>query len=355
MSEELEALREENRLLRATLDQTKLDLARAGKQVENLQAELEHQRMYAATAIGQVQDMRASKSWQITAPLRALSRKKYKATVRKQNPEPPIVERFRDQVTCERGDESGLESAAKVALVASWSRGTTQSKSVSTYLQELDRGGYATVLISTCEAPGKLEFPHGLPAQTVVLRRPNIGYDFGSWALALDRYPFVRRAEQVLITNDSMIGPFEPLTDLLRLTEEPGTDITAATLSYQVSGHFQSFFVCFHHGVLEAEPWQRFFDSIQEKKDKMDVVYAYELGMHAVCVKNGYTHRELFLPTDVNAGGDNPTLASWAALVNKGFPFIKRTIYTDPSTAPGGESIGEFVRYRYNENLEDWV
>ncbi|NMW87065.1 rhamnan synthesis F family protein [Mobiluncus curtisii] len=348
-------LREENRLLRVALEQTKLDLARAGEQVEKLQDELQHQRMFAATAIGQVQEMRASKSWRITAPLRALSRKSHGAKQRKQDSGPTIVQSGRDQITVERGDETVLTTAEKVALVASWSKECTASKSVSVYLQELAKNGYATVLISTCEAPGKLQFPHGIPQQTIVLRRPNVGYDFGSWALALDRYPQVRQAAHVLITNDSMIGPFEPLQDLLRLTEEPGPDVTAATLSYQVSGHFQSFFVCFHNGILDAEPWRRFFDSIQEKSDKMSVVLSYELGMHDVCVKNGFSHKELFLPTDLNSGGGNPTLVSWSALVDKGFPFIKRTIYTDPSTAPGGESLKEFVHYRYNEDLEDWV
>ena len=355
---ELEALREQTRVLRAALEQTKLDLQRAGKQVENLQAEANHQRMAAENSLNQMLEMRESTSWRLTAPLRALAPHRPPRGVKKKQPrskEPSIVQRFRDQVTLEAGDESILNGAKKVALVAAWTKTETQSKSISVYLGELAQAGYAIVFISTSEAPGKLTFPHGLPQDTIVLRRPNVGYDFGSWALALDRYPQVRQAQHVLITNDSMLGPFKPIQELLRQAEAPGADITAATLSLQITVHFQSFFVIFHDGVLDREPWRKFFDSIQEKKDKMDVVYAYEFGMHALCTRHSFSHRELFLPTDVNASTENPTLASWAALVNKGFPFIKRTIYADPTTAHGGENLANFVRFHFDQDVEDWV
>ena len=46
---------------------------------------------------------------------------------------------------------------------------------MSEYLRQLTDNGYTTVVVSTCESPEPLEFPHGLPETTMVLRRPNLG------------------------------------------------------------------------------------------------------------------------------------------------------------------------------------
>ncbi len=64
--------------------------------------------------------------------------------------------------------------------------------------------GYLVVVVSTAEVPEPLDWSSDRPERLTVLRRPNLGYDFGSWATAIDRYPQVVEADRVLLLNDSL-------------------------------------------------------------------------------------------------------------------------------------------------------
>jgi len=73
----------------------------------------------------------------------------------------------------------------RVAVMAHWSADPVPSRSVLTQLHELSAGGYETVLVSAAELDAPLARVGGagdlaMPATTTVLRRQNVGYDFGS-------------------------------------------------------------------------------------------------------------------------------------------------------------------------------
>ena len=100
-------------------------------------------------------------------------------------------------------------------MLAHWAPYSRLSRSVEELTSALVGHEYQVVLVSTAEGAAPLEWSQSKPANVTVLRRPNLGYDFGSWAIALDRYPQIAAAQSVLLLNDSLAGPFGPIDRLL--------------------------------------------------------------------------------------------------------------------------------------------
>ena len=91
-------------------------------------------------------------------------------------------------------DESDLVRADRVAVVAHWDPAARVGRSPRTLTQASIQAGYLTILVSTAEGDSPLAWIDGRPSGVAVLRRPNLGYDFGSWATALDLLPAISRA-----------------------------------------------------------------------------------------------------------------------------------------------------------------
>lgn len=268
---------------------------------------------------------------------------------------PLVLDVVAGHVSVEAGADVDVTGTGKAALVAQYSPDPRMSRSLLELLTQLRAAGYRCVVSSSCEAEGPLRWPGELPEGTVVLRRPNLGYDFGSWTVALDRFPGVAALDRVILTNDSMAGPFAPIAHLIEAFETGHTDVWSLTDSYQLGHHMQSFFVGFRGGVL-AEPGLRtFFRKVRVEPTKMDVVQRYEVGLTAACLRGGYTMTTRFRSQDLGVGAANPTLGGWHRLLEAGFPFVKKTMINDPTTAPGAEHVVEVLRRRYGVELAEWL
>lgn len=265
-----------------------------------------------------------------------------------------FVDEMCSRTTVELAPPADLTASGRVAVVAHWAPTPRVSLSMARLVGELGASGYRCVVVSTAQG-GHLEWPEGPPPGTAVLRRVNEGYDFGSWAVGLTMYPEIRRCGLVILTNDSMVGPFAPLGPLLTAFEGATTDVWAVTDSHQLTHHIQSYFVGFHNGVLDERPWRRFFDGVRHHDEKMDVVMNHELRIMAVCRSEGYPWTVQYRASDLGAGIENPTLVGWRRLLALGFPFVKRTIITDPTTAPGGDQVGTALRRKYGVELSEWL
>lgn len=248
-----------------------------------------------------------------------------------------------------------VTTTGKVAVVAHYSVDTRVSLSMDRLVRELTDSGYRCIVMSTCQRAGALEWRNGVPASTTVLRRYNEGYDFGSWAVALRMFPEIRRLQSVILTNDSMVGPFAPMGPLLTAFEATPTDVWGVTDSHQMGHHIQSYFIGFRNAVLDEPAWSRFYGSVRHHAEKMDVVRMNELGIMRVCRLGGYPWTVHYRAADLGVGTENPTLAGWRTLLALGFPFVKRTIVSDPAVAPGGEQVGLVVKRKFGVDLAEWL
>lgn len=268
---------------------------------------------------------------------------------------PRVLDEVAGLVRYERGSAAEFGTPERAAVLVHWARSPVLSRSVTTMAGELSRAGYRLVLVSACESPEQLDWRGQRPADVIVLRKPNAGYDFGSWAVALHELPALGRAERVILTNDSLAGPFTSMAGVLARFEACTADVFGLTDTRQYFRHLQSYFLGFSHGVLRDPPLAGFFADVRQEPTKWDVINNYELGLNRLFRREGYGHTAGFRADDVVAAGDNPVIRGWWRLLERGFPFVKLEILRSPEVAPRAEWVSREIATVYGQRIEEWV
>ena len=241
-------------------------------------------------------------------------------------------------------------------MVAHWSARARVTKSLTALVRELQSFGYRVVVSSACEAQAELEWDADLEVdQLVVIRKPNIGYDFGSWSVALTLAPEIAEAERVIIANDSMVGPFTSLQPLLQQLDDTRADVWGLTDSTQFGSHLQSYFLAFCGGVLADKPLRRFWSSIRDETEKQQIIVRNEIGLSRLLREEGYVQVPAFSHERFVRPGQNPVIVGWESLLEEGFPFLKREILRDAAVAPAGQTAPAVVKRLLGIDVNDWV
>jgi lipopolysaccharide biosynthesis protein len=243
----------------------------------------------------------------------------------------------------------------RVAVVAQFSESAALSRSFQTLVEALVAEGFFVIVSSTTQAEGSLAWPAGRPENVAVLRRPNVGYDFGSWAVVINAFPRVREAGRVLVVNDSLVGPFTALTALVADFESAAADVWGAVRSHQFAPHLQSYFLGFRNGALALPPIRSFWRSISVQGTKTDVIWKYELGFSAMLRAKAIPTATAFDGADLVGEGLNPAILGWHALLEAGFPFVKRELLTRPDVAPDSAELPQVIRAKFDEDVAAWL
>lgn len=254
----------------------------------------------------------------------------------------------------EQGSWRSALDSDRIAVIAHWSTQTEATRSIGSLIAQLQGAGFTTALVSTCEVPQPLRFPDGL-SPDVVVRRPNLGYDFGSWAHAISAREVGKSNARVLLVNDSLAGPFSSIAHLLESFSQSEGDVWALSCSDQFDWHMQSFFMGFKAGVLGEKPLRRFWSRIRELGSKDRVILEYELGLSRIVRGEGFTV-DPFLPPGLVVGhGRNPMIEGWRSVLDSGVPFVKREILRHPELVPEGIRIPQELATRFGVRVEEWV
>lgn len=251
------------------------------------------------------------------------------------------------------GDPASLMSSDVIAVVAHFDRGGVLDASSRLLLEGLEDCGVPSVLVTTAPAGDSEIAAWEVPESTIVFARENRGYDFGSWAVALRALPDLAQ-KTVILTNNSMIGPFGSMRPILDAALTSDADLWAVTASLQIRPHLQSFFVRFAPGVLANPAIARHFRSVRHLRRKMAIVRKYEIGLSDVARRARLSTALWRSPTALGVGFDNPTTRGWKELLDSGFPFIKRTILHDERVLVDEETLSDAVRDRYGVDLADY-
>jgi hypothetical protein len=256
----------------------------------------------------------------------------------------------------ERGP-SAPDPGQPVAVIAHWSPDERLTRSVETLVAELDAAGYFCALVSTSASPRALVGRDcDLWRRVAVVRRPNIGYDFGSWASYLNARPEVRRAPLVLLVNDSLVGPFASLSPILESFAACPTDIWGLTSTTQDWPHLQSHFVGYKDGILEDPALRRFWERVRVQPSKRRLILNYEIGLSQLAYQEGFLLAAHFPWHWVTALGQNPTSLAWRRLIALGFPFVKRELVrTPPPEVVDAVDIPAVVRRTWGEDVHAWL
>jgi lipopolysaccharide biosynthesis protein len=269
---------------------------------------------------------------------------------------PLVLDVQRSAVRVEGDDPIAMAAVtARVAVVAHWSIDRQVGRSTSELIRSLLGHGYQVVLVSAAEGDEPLAWPDSCPSQVSVLRRPNIGYDFGSWATALDRYPAIAASPCVLFLNDSLVGPFQPFDQLLERFHDSAADVWGLTDTSQYRHHLQSYCLGFRGGVLREAPLAAFWRGIRQERSRDDVIWRYEIGLSRLLDHERFVAEAAIPYRRVVRDGQNPTILGWRRLLDEGFPFVKRQLLREPHVAADATRVPEELRRRFGVDVEDWL
>jgi len=257
------------------------------------------------------------------------------------------------QLVVEHRSDAGDED--RVAVIAHWSTAAQLSRSMSELARSFVDREYRVVLCSASPVPGRLKLPDDLAERVTVLRKPNLGYDFGSWAVAQAWEPSIRQARHVVLVNDSLVGPFGDLGDVISHCEASRADVIGLTNTTQFGPHLQSYFLAFNRGVLADPSLVAFWLGVRHERDKTSVIHRYEIGLGKLLRREGFSQDAAFPYWKVVQDGLNPTIRGWRGLLEEGFPFLKREVLRTPEVAPGGDQAPDVVRRLFGVDVKDWL
>jgi len=214
-----------------------------------------------------------------------------------------------------------------VAILCHYDRDGVLRSDTLRYLRELHAAGFWIAVVSNGTPVG----PEGVAALRDVagalLTRRNIGVDFSAWRMAMRRLGLPRpETNRILLINDSVYGPVLPLGPLL--ARMSGADLWGMTDSGQRDWHLQSYFLLAGPRLIHAPLWRRFWRGVVPLPFRRWTVGRYEIGLSQRVAAAGLTARALF--PHMKPG--NPTLNDWRALLEAGYPFLKRELLRDNPT-----------------------
>lgn len=175
----------------------------------------------------------------------------------------------------------------RVCLFAQYDAGGRIAPHVHHYLDQIAQAGFEThVALSGArhvadEDRVRLE-AHGIRAHP----RRNAGLDFGAWS-DLMAMGVAEGADTVLLANDSVFGPLQPLGPIVDAMESEGSDIWAMTESREGRWHLQSWFLCLSAAALARPAIRRVLDLPFAGMTKNEIVLHGELGLGAAIEAEG--------------------------------------------------------------------
>lgn len=237
------------------------------------------------------------------------------------------------------------------------------------YLRALHEHGFDTVFVTNSGRLAKAARTALEPICAAILVRRNIGYDFGAMRDGL-RHANAQPAttDLLLVLNDSVYGPLSDIGPMLDRIDLTHADVWGATESYQNRYHLQSFFIAVGPAALASKAWTSFWKSVRPVRNKLWVIFHYEVGMTRAMLKHGlrcaalYPYKDLIARIDatpllrakrdtpddtdpfiinrkahlvrvLDAASNriplNPTAELWRQLMEVRFPFIKRELLRD--------------------------
>lgn len=115
--------------------------------------------------------------------------------------------------------------------------------------------------------------------------RENVGYDAGAYKFAIFKYlgvEEIRKYDDLILCNDTFIGPFIPLGDIFDTMEKRQCDFWGINgVDWKFMPVAQSFFLVFHKSITQDDMFFEYWrDDIYEDTNYLEDVYAqFETGM----------------------------------------------------------------------------
>ena len=147
------------------------------------------------------------------------------------------------------------------------------------YLERLREANLRIYLVSNAPRLGPEAIAALTPLCAKIIHRRNFGHDFGAYKEGILSIPDRRQLARLLVTNDSVYGPLQPLQDILSAMSPDEGDVWGMTDSYEIRYHLQSYFLLFHRAALQHESFERFWKELPFVSAKWWVIFYGEVAL----------------------------------------------------------------------------
>ncbi|GAC1342134.1 MAG: rhamnan synthesis F family protein [Acetobacteraceae bacterium] len=172
-----------------------------------------------------------------------------------------------------------MSDARRVCLFAQFDPTHRIRPHVLRYVGALQQCGFQTWVACSGDRLPPLAEREALRATGAhLVFRPNRGLDFGAWRhLMLAGH--ADGADEILLANDSVFGPFGDLQPIIRRMQAKSYDVWGMIESRQHRWHLQSWFLHFTAAAFRVAPVQAVFALPFESMSKAAIVEQGELGL----------------------------------------------------------------------------
>lgn len=189
----------------------------------------------------------------------------------------------------------------RIAIYSTFTAGRALKSYHLATIDWLRRNGYYVILIAPVDSISDVESMVDLCASADhVIIRSNAGYDFGSWATAIIKFrEQISTAEYCFFMNDSIIGPFSGVNNLIQEFERSNSDFWGVADSYDRQYHCQSFMFGIKGKLLSSPYLDAYFvNDFDIDAKKPTIIEKYELKMLDYFKSSGF-HVDIYLPYEM--------------------------------------------------------
>ena len=184
--------------------------------------------------------------------------------------------------------------ARRVALFAHYCASGRVSGMVVQQLRAYAAAGFAVVFATASPAIADADWAEVASVAALLVHRRNRGLDFGAWCDLADtlgeRWPDI---EELLLVNDSVLGPIRPLEPVFAALRTGGDGLFGLTDSWQGGGHLQSYFLLGRGRGVVAE-LLAFMRAAPISASKWLMVQRCEMGLSRHMHRKGFRVAALF-------------------------------------------------------------
>jgi glycosyltransferase involved in cell wall biosynthesis len=248
--------------------------------------------------------------------------------------------RFFDGLTCLM-----VLKMKRVAIYAHFGESAKVALHVFHYLGEIRSLGFEICFVSNSLVSSESRAKLSMLCQKFI-QRENNGYDFSMWQAGLAEYD-LSKIDELLLTNSSIVGPFNLLSNLWQNPSLSECDFWGLTDNDEISPHLQSYFLVLHKNVIQSDCFAQFWKSLLAYTDKDQIIRSYEVGLTIWLKQNGFKCKCLYPQSEVfsryresipqddfeknGLPGKNTTLFFPDILISTGMPFLKLSLLKDGS------------------------
>lgn len=173
--------------------------------------------------------------------------------------------------------KQALAGARRVAIFVHYDRTKRVQDYVLYHLDELARAGFAVVFVSNSPAIEPTSLLNVQSKCAVLLRRRNVGHDFGGYKDGLALIGDLAQYDDVLLANDSVYGPFCDLSVLLQRCDDSAA-VWGITDSWERRFHLQSYFLLLKKPALADRRFLEFWGRVRYLGSRRLIIKNYEIG-----------------------------------------------------------------------------